>query len=189
MDSDSRDVTSILLRLSAGDPDAESELLPLVYTELHRLASAQLRGERPGHTLQTTALVHEAYIRLCGASMQYQDRLHFRRVAARQMRRVLIDYARQRNAEKRGDGRPPTQLTEASAIIDPTQLALAIDIDKVLTRLETVDARRAAVVELRFYAGLSEEEIAEILHQSVRNVKRDWEAARAWLHAQLTRTK
>ena len=188
MDETGGEVTHLLKRLAAGDLSAEEELVPRVYVELHRLAAAQLRGERPGHTLQATALVHEVYLRHCRQDgIDWQNRSHFFRIAARLMRRVLIDYARQRNAAKRGDGAVPVELDEG-LVISEDQLAAAVEVDEILERLSALSQRQAQVVEMRFFAGLSEAEIAEVLNVTTRTVKRDWYMARAWLHEQLKRT-
>ena len=188
MDETGGEVTHLLKRLAAGDLSAEEELVPRVYVELHRLAAAQLRGERPGHTLQAPALVHEVYLRLCRQDgIDWQNRSHFFRIAARLMRRVLIDYARQRNAAKRGDGAVPVELDEG-LVISEDQLAAAVEVDEILERLSALSQRQAQVVEMRFFAGLSEAEIAEVLNVTTRTVKRDWYMARAWLHEQLKRT-
>ncbi|MDX2178144.1 MAG: ECF-type sigma factor [Bryobacteraceae bacterium] len=179
------EVTRILGRLSAGDRSAESDLFPLIFGELHRLAAARLRGERNNHTLQATALVNEAYVRLCGSgAIGYTDRAHFLRLAARLMRRILVDYARQRNAQKRPPAAAQVPLEGAVAISDGgAESALAID--ELLERLAKVSDRAAQVVEMRFFGGLSEDEIAAGLDVTVRTVRRDWAMARAWLHGAL----
>lgn len=188
MDSQKGDVTELLARISKGDRSAEEALLPRVYVELHRLARAQLRGERPGHTLQATALVHEAYLKLCQTnSTDWQDRMHFYRVAAKLMRRILIDYARQRNAHKRGSGAHKQSLDEA-LLVSEDRLAQVVEIDELLDRLAELDPRLAQVVEMRFFGGLTEEEIGLALNVSERTVKRDWLKARAWLHEQLSQS-
>jgi len=181
------EVTKLLCRLSAGDHSAEEALLPRVYIELHRLAAAQLRSERPGHTLQATALVHEAYVRLCESSaVDWQDRVHFFRVAATLMRRILIDYARQRNAIKRGSGKIALPFEEGLLVSDD-RLSLVLEIDELLQILSRKAPRLVQIVEMRFFAGLTEAEIASVLKISERTVKRDWLKARAWLHEELSR--
>jgi RNA polymerase sigma-70 factor, ECF subfamily len=181
------EITLLLDRLSAGDRSAEEALMPSVYLELHRLASARMRGERPGHTIQPTALVHEAYLRLCNSrEVKWEDRGHFFRAAGCMMRRILVDYARQHRARKRNDGARPILLDEAVAI-SPDQFAMAIEVDDVLRKLAELSPRQAKVVEMRFFAGLTEEEIAEALSVTVRTIKRDWMVARAWLHQRLRR--
>jgi len=179
------EVTQILGRLSSGDRSAESDLFPLIFSELHRLAAARLRGERNNHTLQATALVNEAYVRLCGSgAIRYTDRAHFLRLAARLMRRILVDYARHRNAQKRPN--PAAQVPLDGAIAISEQGAgTAVQVDELLESLAAVDARAAQVVEMRFFGGLSEEEIAAALEVNVRTVRRDWAMARAWLHRAL----
>ncbi len=181
------ELTKLLCRLSAGDRSAEEALLPQVYLELHRLAAAHLRSERSGHTLQATALVHEAYLRLCDSSaIDWQDRVHFFRVASKLMRRILIDYARQRNALKRGAGKDVLPLDESLLVTDD-QLGLALEIDDLLQRLAAKSPRLVQVIEMRFFGGLTEAEIAAALQISEKTVKRDWLKARAWLHEELSR--
>jgi RNA polymerase sigma-70 factor (ECF subfamily) len=178
------EVTELLARISAGDRSAEESLLPQVYVELHRLAKAQLRSERPGHTLQATALVHEAYLNICGKrNMSWHDRAHFFRVAAKIMRRILTDYARHRNAQRRTGKHRAIPLDEALLASDD-QFSIAIQIDDLLNKLATLAPRLEQVVEMRFFGGLTEAEIARILGTSERTVKRDWNRARAWLHQQ-----
>jgi RNA polymerase sigma factor (TIGR02999 family) len=186
MDSHPGDITALLGRLGEGDRTAEEALLPQVYLELHRLAISRMRSERPGHTLQATALVHEAYLRLCRSSdIDWQDRSHFFRMAGRLMRRILVDYARQRNATKRAHDRPPVPLDEA-IFISTEDLTTALIVDEVLIELAAVSPRPAQVVEMRFFAGMSEEEIAYALGVAVRTIRRDWLMARAWLHQRLS---
>jgi RNA polymerase sigma factor (TIGR02999 family) len=174
------DVSKLLARWANQDPDARERLLPIVYEELRRLAHHYMRGERQTHTLQTTALVNEMYLRLVGIdSLQWRDRAHFFAMAATLMRRVLVDHARQRGREKRGGGVNVTSLDEhavaAQAGVDVVALNEALD------RLAEVDPQQAKVVELRFFAGLSIEETAEALGVSPATVKRDWATARLWL--------
>jgi RNA polymerase sigma factor (TIGR02999 family) len=160
--------------------------MELVYAELHQIASREMRREHGEHTLQTTALVHEAYLRLCGtSSVDWKDRSHFFAVAATQLRRVLVDHARRLNSDKRGGGVTKLSLWDSdgpAAAIDHRLLAL----DQALDRLEALDARAAKAVELRFYGGLSEVETAEALHISLATLKRDWDFARTWLTAELS---
>ncbi len=187
MESDKGEVTLLLDRLAGGDRSAEEELMPRVYVEMHRLAISRLKSERPGHTLQATALVHEVYLRMCGSrAIRFEDRAHFFRVAARVMRRVLVDYARQRGAQKRKDGAQPLPLDDAIEI-SAAQSADALEVDDVLKKLAELSPRQAQVVEMRFFGGLSEEEIAAALGVHVRTIRRDWLMARAWLHEQLKR--
>ena len=159
--------------------------MELVYGELHRMAARQMRRERDDHTLQTTGLVHETYLRLCGSEpIDWQDRGHFYAVAAQQLRRVLVDYARRGRSEKRGGNQPKFSLAEADCpVVDRDERLLAID--EALARLEALDQRAAKVIELRFFGGLSEKEAAEALGISVATLKRDWDFARTWLTAQL----
>jgi RNA polymerase sigma factor (TIGR02999 family) len=161
--------------------------LPLIYDELRQMAAHHLRQEQPGHTLQATALVHEAYLRLIGPdNIVWKSRAHFFGVAAQVMRHVLVDYARQKRAEKRGGGQARLPLEEGLAVSDE-QCALIDELDAALQRLEKLNARQAKVVELRFFSGLKEEEIADFLAVSVRTVRRDWIVARAWIYGELSR--
>jgi RNA polymerase sigma factor (TIGR02999 family) len=181
----SQEITTILRQLARGDRGAFDRLYPLVYDELRRLAASQMRSERPGHTLQPTAVVNEAYLRLAGdLDVDWQDRHHFVAVAARAMRRVLIDYARRKNAEKRGSGHGPVTLA-GDLVGRDMPLDELITLDTALDRLGEMDSRLRDVVELRFFGGLTEEETAELLGVGPRTVRRDWAKARAWLHAEL----
>ena len=185
MDGPSGEVTELLARMSAGDRSAEDALLPLVYAELHRQAVARMRSERSGHTLQPTALVHEVYLRLCGAEGAcWQDRAHFFRVASRLMRRILIDYARRRNAQRRGSGANAV-LPDEPFIASESDLDNVIEVDHLLKKLAIKSPRQAQVVEMRFFGGLSEDEIAACMRVDERTVRRDWLRARAWLHQHL----
>lgn len=187
METRKGEITLLLDRLSKGDRSAEDALMPRVYLELHRLATARLKAERPGHTLQATALVHEVYLRMCKAEdLKFQDRAHFFRLAARLMRRILVDYARQHGAQKRNDGMPCHALDDVIAV-SASQSAEAVEVDELLTKLAELSPRQAQVVEMRFYGGLTEEEIAVALDKHVRTIRRDWLMARAWLHGQLKR--
>jgi RNA polymerase sigma factor (TIGR02999 family) len=182
----SDDITGLLHAIAGGDRGAEDQLIPLVYGELRRIAAGQMRYEGRAHTLQATALVHEAYLRLAkpGAG-GWQNRAHFFAVAARVMRRLLVDAARARNADKRGGGAiavPDGLDFIAVEAGDPEEM---IAIDRALTRLAEMDARQARIVELRFFAGMTVEEIAELLGISSRTVKREWRMARAWLFGEL----
>lgn len=179
------DVTRLLLAWRGGDAGAFEELVPLVYQDLRRLARHQLRRDHQGWTLQTTGLVHEAYLRLVDADkVDWQDRGHFLGVAARAMRQVVIEYARRRSAEKRGGGQRPATLDDRVLAVDEhAEWLLALD--QALERLAAHRERLAQVVECRFFAGLSNEETAEALGTSVRTVKRDWTFARSWLQREL----
>ena len=179
------EVTNLLIELKNGNRDAESRLMPLVYGELRRLAGLYMRGERPGHTLQATALVHEAYLRLVGyEDVDWQNRAHFFGVAANLMRRILVDHARAKQAKKRGGGDQKVSLDQA-VLVRPEAPEQFLALDEALERLAKRDPRQARIVELRYFGGLSEEETAEVLEISVRTVKRDWSVARAWLYQQL----
>lgn len=183
----SGEVTELLQRFARGDKKAEADLLLHVYRELRAIAKRHLRAERQGHTLQPTALVHEAYVRLVGKTdIEWQNRSHFFSVASQTMRRILVDYARERKAEKRGGGRHGIALEDALSV-SPEHCDLVEDLDAALERLEKVSPRQAKVVELRFFGGLNEEEIAAIVEVSVRTVKRDWRVARAWLYEELSK--
>jgi len=181
-------VTDLLVRWRAGDRGALEQLIPLVYGELRSLAHHYLRQERHGHTLQSTALVHEAYVRLIGhAPPKLQNRSHFFGVAARLMREILVEYARAQRAAKRGGGAP------AIALADLEQVALRADVDLLLlddalTELARIDERQSRIVELRFFTGLSIEETSDVLGISPATVSREWTTARAWLHRQIART-
>lgn len=179
------DVTRLLADLSAGRREVLDQLLPIVYEELRGIAHARLRGEREGHTLNTTALVHEAYIKLVDLNrIQWRDRSHFFGVAAGAMRRILVDYAEMRKAKKRGGGEPVLRLEDAPAILDSRAEEL-LALNAALCRLEALDARHARIVECRFFAGMNIEETAEALGVSPATVKREWALARAWLNREL----
>lgn len=183
--SPSQSVTELLSQLSAGDSHALDELMPLVYDTLKRLSARQLRGEAGGHTLQTTALVHEAYERLVGTDVVWQDRAHFFAVAARTMRRVLLDHAKAKRRQKRGGDLVRVTLDEASALaLAAPQLDL-LALDQALTRLARLDDRKAQVVELYFFGGLSYEEIGYTLRISAATVDRELRFAKAWLYRAL----
>ncbi len=185
MDSPKGDVTLLLDRLAEGDRSVEEALMPRVYLELHRLAMTRMKSERPGHTLQATALVHEVYLRMCRSNeIKWQDRGHFFRVAATMMRRILVDHARQHGATKRNGGAAMLSLDDA-IVVSVDQSAEALEVDELLNQLAVLSPRQAQVVEMKFYGGLSEQEIAESLGITARTVRRDWLMARAWLHEQL----
>jgi hypothetical protein len=178
------EITKLLTETRLGNPGAESRLAELVYGELHRLAKRKMSGERQDHTLQPTALVNEAFLRLIRAEdMEWTDRNHFFSVAATLMRRILIDHARQFRALKRGGG-AKIDLDEAMAITHEHSDEL-LALDGALTELTALDPRQSRIVELRFFAGLSEEEIAALLDLSSRTVRREWRTARAWLHTRI----
>lgn len=179
-------VTQLLRAWRNGDQAAFERLLPLVYDELRRLAGHYLRGERQGHTLQSAALVHEAYLQLLGQEIDWQSRAHFLGVAAQAMRRVLVDYARSRNYQKRG-GQVAHVEIEAAATVALTQAGELVALDDALQGLEKLDPRKSRVVELRYFGGLSVEETAEVLGISVPTVVRDWNTAKAWLRREMSR--
>lgn len=178
-------ITRLLHDWSSGDEEALNVLMPLVHRELRLLARRHMRGERHGHTLQATALVSEAYLRLLELKqIQWEDREHFFAVAARLMRRILVDAARAKSAQKRGDGEQPVPLEDVqSARSDPENELLFVD--EALQSLQAVDTRKAQVVELRVFMGLSIEEAADVLGVSAETVKRDWRLAKAWLKREL----
>jgi RNA polymerase sigma factor (TIGR02999 family) len=181
------DVTELLLALANGNANAAEKLMPLVYGELKRLARAYMRRERSDHTLQTTALVHEAYLRLVRQEVvHWQGRSHFLGIAAQLMRRVLIDHARGHLREKRGGAAVALPLDEA-LVFSPGHSEELLRLDEALDRLGRLDARQSRVVELRFFGGLSVEETGEYLGISTATVKRDWSVAKAWLHGELRR--
>jgi RNA polymerase sigma factor (TIGR02999 family) len=183
MTADKKPITQILSELKNGEPDALNELLPLVYNELRQLANSYLRRERSNHTLQPTALVHEAFLRLVGQNeIQWQNRAHFFGIAARLMREILIEYARMTNRKKRG-GEFKTQiaLDEAVSFSQNHELDV-IAVDEALKKLETLDKRQAQIVEMKFFAGLKIEEIAEVLSISPATVKREWATAKLLLN-------
>ena len=180
-----QEVTQLLADWSQGDDAALTKLTPLVYEELRRLAHHHMVGQRPDHTLQTTALVNEAYLRLAGqTNPSWQDRAHFFAVAARAMRQILVNYAESLRTQKRGGGALKVELNEA-AIVSPEQLKEIADVHEALERLATVDSRKARVVELKYFAGLNHNEIAEVMKTSVITIRRDWAFAKAWLHKEL----
>jgi RNA polymerase sigma factor (TIGR02999 family) len=177
----SLDVTELLLGWNEGEEAALQKLIPIVHSELSRLAHYYMAGERSGHTLQTTALVNEAYLRLVDSSrVRWQNRAHFFAVSAQLMRRILVDFARSRNFAKRGAGVEQVSLDESMLVLEDRDGDL-VALDTALTALAGTDPRKERVVELRFFAGLTENEAAEVLKVSVETVRRDWRLARAWL--------
>jgi len=178
-------VTQLLAEWSDGDNAALVELTPLVYEELRRLAHHFMEGQRPDHTLQTTALVDEAYLRMADQTKpSWQNRAHFFAVAARAMRQILVNYARSKRAQKRGGGALKVELDEA-AIVSPEQSQAIVDLHEALERLGTLDSRKARVVELKYFGGLNHDEIAEVMKVSAVTVRRDWVFAKAWLYNEL----
>jgi RNA polymerase sigma factor (TIGR02999 family) len=179
------EITQRLQSWNCGEKQALNELIPVVYRELRKLAAAYLRRERPDHTLQTTALVHEAYLRLADQTpVACQGRTHFFAIAAHLMRQILVDHARERKAAKRGGGNK-VALEEAHGLVSPGQEVDLIELDRALDKLAEFDLRQSRIVEMRFFAGLTEDEIAEVLGVAPITVKRDWRIARALLYKQL----
>ena len=178
-------VTDLLVRWSHGDDAALPELTPLVYEELRRIAHHHMAGQRPDHTLQTTALVNEAYLRLADqTNPNWQSRAHFFAVAARAMRQILVSYARSNRAQKRGGGAVRIELDEA-AILSPEQSKEIVDLHEALERLAALNSRKARVVELKYFGGLNHDEIAEVMKISTVTVRRDWMFAKTWLYDEL----
>jgi len=183
--AEGNEITQLLLAWGSGEKAAFEKLAPLVYAELHTLARRYMAGERPGHTLQTTALVNEAYLRLIDTSrVQWQNRAHFFAVSAQLMRRILVDFARSRNYARRGGAARRLSLDEAPPIAVERGADL-IALDDALTALAVFDPRKAKVVELRFFGGLTEDETAEVLKVSSDTVTRDWRLAKVWLRREL----
>jgi len=180
----SDNVTQLLGAWRAGDAQALDRLVPLVYRELQRLARGAMRGERDGHTLQTTALVHEAFIALADAQVAWADRAHFFAIAARQMRRILVNHAEAHRAAKRGGGLVHAQLDEALDVVG-TPSAEISDLDDALRRLEAFDARKAQILELHYFGGLTYDEMAEVMQLSASTVDTELRFAKAWLRTQL----
>jgi len=180
-------VTGLLLAWNDGDESALEKLVPVVYQELHRLAKRQMQRERPDHSLQTTALINEAYLRLVDLrNVHWQNRAHFFALCARLMRRILVDFARSRHYAKRGAGAQPISLNE-SLVVSPQLSADLVAVDDALNALTTIDARKGQVVELRFFGGLTLEETAAVLKVSPDTVRHDWKLAKAWLLRELSR--
>jgi RNA polymerase sigma factor (TIGR02999 family) len=185
MASSPHEVTQLLLAWGKGDQDALAQLVPLVEAELHKLAQLYLARERPGHTLQPTALVNEAFVRLIDEqSVQWQNRAHFYGITAQVMRRVLVDHARRRQQLKRGGDALRVSFTQAENAAQQDSASI-IALDDALATLANFDERKSRLVELKFFGGLSEEEIAECMQLSLRTVQREWNLARAWLYNQL----
>ena len=183
----SAELTGLLLAWGQGDSDALDRLMPVVHQELRRIAHRHMAGERSDHTLQTTALVNEAYLRLLGSQkVRWQDRAHFFAVSAQLMRRILVDYARSRNYQKRGAGARPISLVE-NLDAAPQKGTDLVALDEALEALAVVDERKSKVVELKFFGGLSVEEIAEVLKVSPQTVLRDWKLSKVWLLRELAK--
>jgi len=187
MTPSSLDVTQLLVAWGNGDQTARDQLMPLVYTELHRLAHRHIKKERPGHTLQTSALVNEAFLRLVDQrDVHWQSRAHFFGIAAQMMRRILVDYARSRRYAKRGGDARQVSLDEELMVTNQRN-ADVVGLDDALTELASIDERKSRVVELKFFAGLSIEETAEVLGVSPGTVMRDWTLAKAWLRRAMSK--
>ena len=185
MDAAAADITTLLNRLADGDQEAAAQLVPLIYEELRRLATHRLRHERPGHTLQVTALVHEVYLKLAGQSdARWQNRAQFFAVASQLMRRILVDYARTKQRIKRGGRQEQVSLDEV-LLIAPDRTDELLAVHESLSRLEKLDPRQARIVELRYFGGLTMDETAEVLRVSPRTVTREWNIAKAWLYGEL----
>ena len=185
MTQDSHEVTQLLIQWSNGDKAALDKLMPLIYSELRQLARHYMSRERPGHTLQTTALVNEAYMRLVNRKgVHWQNRAHFFAVAARAMRRILVSYARSQRSQKRGGGALKIELDE-TALVSPEESQEIVDLHEALERLGALDSRKAQVVELKYFGGLNYDEMAEVLKISRVTVRRDWEFAKVWLYTEL----
>ena len=186
MSAVSQEITELLLKWSGGDQSVLDELIPLVYPELRRLARGYMRREAHDHTLQTSALINEAYLRLVNQhGIEWQDRSHFFAVAAQVMRRILIDHARSHGYAKRGAGAPHVGLDDVAELTDK-RAAEFLALDDALNNLAVVDERKSKIVELRFFGGLTVEEAAEVLKLSPITVKREWRAAKAWLHLEIS---
>ena len=182
-----KEITAILTRMKGGDRDAVNQLTPLLYSELHGLAERAMRGQSPGHTLQATAVVHEAYLKMLGQThLGLENRAHFLAVAARAMRQILIDHARTRRRKKRGGDARRVVLDPVASPAGISTLDL-LALDEALTDLCEHDERKARVVELAFFGGLTHEEVAEVLEITTRTVRRDWNYAQAWLRRRLAR--
>lgn len=184
----SQEISRILREWSDGEDDATDKLMPLVYDELRRQAARFMRRERDGHSMQTTGLVHEAYIKLVDQrSVNWQNRAHFYGIAAQAMKRILVDHAKARHREKRGGVAEDLPIDEARFAFSDERNVDLVELDEALARLAKLDARQARLVELKFFAGMSIEEIAEILQISPATIKREWNSAKAWLHREISR--
>lgn len=184
-----QEITQLLRAWSDGDQTALERLAPLVYAQLHRLAKGYMRGERPGHVLQSTALINEAWLRLIDSKdIEWHNRAHFFGAAAQMMRHILVDFARERGAARRGGSAQPVALEEA-VLVSADRGAEILALDEALDTLAEFDARKSQIVEMRFFGGLSVEETGEVLKVSPRTVKREWNLARAWLYRELNNEK
>jgi RNA polymerase sigma factor (TIGR02999 family) len=189
MPASDHQVTVLLERMREGNPEASAQLIPLVYQELRRMAAGYMQRERPNHTLQATALVNEAYLRLVGGERPTpQNRAHFLAIAAHTMRQVLMDYGRQHRAGKRGGGAQPVDF-DAELLVASDSLEDVLAVNEALERLEKFDPRQSQLIELRFFAGLTVEEAAEVMGISAITVKREWRSAKAWLHREMAQAQ
>jgi RNA polymerase sigma factor (TIGR02999 family) len=188
MEENSQQITHLLNQWSNGDAEVLDDLMPLVYSELRRQASGYLRRERSNHTLQPTALINEAYLKLIDQrDVKWQNRAHFFAIAAQAMRRILVDYARERHRAKRGGAAENLPLDEALTIVSREKSIDLVALDEALNKLATFDERQAKVVELRYFSGLSIDETAEVLNVSNVTIRRDWNMAKAWLHQEVAK--
>ncbi len=186
MEDNSQQITQLLKQWSDGDAEVLDDLMPLVYVELRRQASGYLRRERSNHTLQPTALINEVYLKLIDQrDVKWQNRAHFFAIAAQAMRRILVDYARERKREKRGGAAENLPLDEALTIVSQEKSVDLVALDEALNKLAKFDERQAKVVELRYFSGLSIDETAEVLNVSNVTIRRDWNMAKAWLHQEI----
>jgi len=189
MSQEPQEITQMLLELTDGNEEVVNQILPHIYDELRRLASSYLRRERSNHTLQPTALVHEAYMKLIDQSrVKWQNRAHFFGIAAQVMRRILMDHARKHTAEKRGGDAEVLPIEEEILIVSHDKSAELVALDDALNQLAEMDERKAKIVELRYFGGLSIEETAEVLGVSVPTVNREWRMAKAWLYSEIARS-
>jgi RNA polymerase sigma factor (TIGR02999 family) len=188
MSPDRQDVTVLLQQWRGGNHEALDQLMPIVYDELRRLSARCLQSERPGHTLRATALVHEAYLRLMDADIGWQNRAHFYAVAARTVRRILVEYARTRSRQKRGSGQELIPLDEA-VVVGPEAASTVLDLDEALQRLAALDPRKSEIIQLLFFGGLTYDETAAALDISPATVHRELKLAKAWLHRELAQSQ
>lgn len=187
MAANPQEITELLVSWSKGSPTAFEDLVTLIYPELRRLARRYMRHENPGHTLQTSALINEAYLRLAGTeTAEWQNRAHFFAVAAQVMRHILIDHARKHHVVRRGGGLQRVSLDE-TAVASDERASEFVALDEALTKLAVVDARKSQIVEMKFFGGLTVEEIAQVMKLSPITIKREWRAAKAWLHLEITK--
>ena len=185
--SEAGEATILLRKLSAGEPAAAEDLAPIIYTELHEAAQAFMRRESPGHLLQTTALAHDAYLKLVDQTrVEWRDRAHFLAVASTIMRRILIDHGRTEKRLKRGGAQKPLTLSQVNIAADAITSVDLLALDEALEKLETIDPIRMNIVQMRFFGGMTMEEVSRMLTMSLRSVEQRWRSARTWLHRELT---